>query len=1099
MESRRILIVEDEFITATDLKTNLEGIGYTVSGIARTGEEAVQLAEQDPPDLVLMDIKLGSPMDGIETAEILRAGTGVPVVYLTAHFDNEFLERAKSTEPYGYLVKPCNPIQVSTTVGLALHKARLEKRLADSEAKYRAIVEDQTELICRFAPDCTLTFVNGAYARYWERKPEEMIGTSFLDLIPETARGSAISHLESFSRDEPTKMMVHEVLGPGGDVRWQQWSDRAFFNEKGEFLEFQSVGMDVTDRVKAERALRESEEKYRFIAENMLDIVWIVGPDLSTTYVSPSIEKVLGFTPEDRKQQAPEEIMTPESYREVMERLAEEIQRDQEGGADPDRSVIVDAEYYCKDGSTVWMESRVQAIRDAENRLMGMFGVSRDITERKHHQSVLQAERDMGAAWSAAKSLKERLEICLRTAIQIASLDGGGIYVLDETDGSLTLRVHQGLSKGFVREVSCFSEDSRNARLVRQGVPTYIMTEDLPEARRNVLLSEGIKGLAIVPLVFEGRSVGSLNIASRSMHTIPEHARAALERIGRYASSFVAQEIQEEKIRQSQRDLDTLFNTVQDMLFILDGEGKIVHHNTIVTEKLGYAADQLIGKPVLFVHAEDRHEEARTVIASMLVGEIDTCAIPVKTRDGRRIPVETKVVRGHWRGRDVIIGICRDISERVELERRLRQVEKAEGLGRMAGAIAHHFNNQLQAVMGHLELAIGDLPRGAGPVESMTEAMKAAHRAARVSGLMLTYLGQTVSTRSPMDLSETCRLGLPLIEAAIPKHVLLETDLAAPGPAIRANAQQMQEVVTHLVTNAWEAMAEGGGTIHLSVKAVAAEDIPPTHRFPIGWQPKEKGYACLEVRDTGPGISGQDMEKLFDPFFSTKFTGRGLGLPVVLGIVRAHGGCITAESRAGVKDGGQGPGVGSLGPDDRGRRSEVGDQRSENLSDLASLREKPVGSVFRVFLPLIEGEVLRPKEKPVAVSDGPQGGGTVLLVEDTELVRNLGVRMLQRLGFTVLAAKDGLEGVAVFRDHRDEIRFVLSDLTMPRMDGWATIAALREIDPNVRIILASGYDEATVMSGDHAEQPQVFLAKPYSLEELRAAIGRVTAAKTKAI
>jgi len=155
--------------------------------------------------------------------------------------------------------------------------------------------------------------------------------------------------------------------------------------------------------------------------------------------------------------------------------------------------------------------------------------------------------------------------------------------------------------------------------------------------------------------------------------------------------------------------------------------------------------------------------------------------------------------------------------------------------------------------------------------------------------------------------------------------------------------------------------------------------------------------------------------------------------------------------------------------------------------------------VFRVFLPLIEGEVLRPKEKPVAVSDGPQGGGTVLLVEDTEQVRNLGVRMLQRLGFTVLAAKDGLEGVAVFRDHRDEIRFVLSDLTMPRMDGWATIAALREIDPNVRIILASGYDEASVMSGDHAEKPQVFLAKPYSLEDLRAAVGRVTAAKTKAI
>jgi CheY-like chemotaxis protein len=139
---------------------------------------------------------------------------------------------------------------------------------------------------------------------------------------------------------------------------------------------------------------------------------------------------------------------------------------------------------------------------------------------------------------------------------------------------------------------------------------------------------------------------------------------------------------------------------------------------------------------------------------------------------------------------------------------------------------------------------------------------------------------------------------------------------------------------------------------------------------------------------------------------------------------------------------------------------------------------------------LMEGEVSRP-EKKVALGDAIQGGGTVLLVEDTEQVRNLGVRMLQLLGFTVLAARDGVEGVEIFRERRNEIRFVLSDLTMPRMDGWKTIAALREIDPNVRVILASGYDEASVMSEVHAERPQIFLGKPYTIEGLRAAIGKV--------
>jgi CheY-like chemotaxis protein len=209
--------------------------------------------------------------------------------------------------------------------------------------------------------------------------------------------------------------------------------------------------------------------------------------------------------------------------------------------------------------------------------------------------------------------------------------------------------------------------------------------------------------------------------------------------------------------------------------------------------------------------------------------------------------------------------------------------------------------------------------------------------------------------------------------------------------------------------------------------------------------------------------------------------------------VRAHGGCITVESRVAgrrTEDRGQRAEVGGQRSEDRGQKSEIGDQRSENLGDLASLRENSAGSVFRVFLPLMEGEVPRPEKKRVTQGDALQVGGTVLLVEDTEEVRNVGVRALEFLGFRVIAARDGVEGVEMFREHRDKIRLVLSDLTMPRMDGWATIAALREIDPGVRVILASGYDEASVMREIHAERPQVFLGKPYSIEDLRAAIGK---------
>ena len=243
----------------------------------------------------------------------------------------------------------------------------------------------------------------------------------------------------------------------------------------------------------------------------------------------------------------------------------------------------------------------------------------------------------------------------------------------------------------------------------------------------------------------------------------------------------------------------------------------------------------------------------------------------------------------------------RIVAEKTELEAQNRQLQKAESLGRMAGAIAHHFNNHLQAVMGNLELALSEMT--AGDTDTITdclnEAMAAAHRASEVSGLMLTYLGQTPARRSPQDISSICRKNLPLFIAGLPKEVRLETDLSPTCPAVLANDNQIRQVLTNLISNAREAMESHEKVIHLSIREAAAENIPATFRFPAGWAPKNPVYACIEVSDTGCGIPAADIEKIFDPFFTTKFTGRGMGLPVTLGIVHAHGGVITVESEPG--------------------------------------------------------------------------------------------------------------------------------------------------------------------------------------------------------
>lgn len=278
-----------------------------------------------------------------------------------------------------------------------------------------------------------------------------------------------------------------------------------------------------------------------------------------------------------------------------------------------------------------------------------------------------------------------------------------------------------------------------------------------------------------------------------------------------------------------------------------------------------------------------------------------------RRKDGTTFPVELSNSRTLYRGQKLILCICRDISERkaadaekLALEARNRLLEKAESLRRMAGAIAHYFNNQLYVVTGNLEMAMEDIRKNFDATESVVAAFQAANRAADICRLMLVYLGQSFQRHKPIDLSEACRRSLAQLQAAIPKNILLETAFPSSGPIIRSDFHQLHQILSNLLTNAWEALSDRPeGRIRIAIETVSSEDIPTFRRYPVDWQPGQGGYACLEISDTGCGIAEQDIEKLFDPFFSTKFIGRGLGLPVVMGIITSHGGVITVESDLG--------------------------------------------------------------------------------------------------------------------------------------------------------------------------------------------------------
>jgi two-component system cell cycle sensor histidine kinase/response regulator CckA len=363
-----------------------------------------------------------------------------------------------------------------------------------------------------------------------------------------------------------------------------------------------------------------------------------------------------------------------------------------------------------------------------------------------------------------------------------------------------------------------------------------------------------------------------------------------------------------EKVLHERNDYNrNLLEVSLDFLVTIGRSGRISDVNAATERATGLSRWELLGTDFSghFTEPERAREGYQRVLRD---GTVRDYPLEIRHRDGHATPVSFNAVVYRDKGGRVrgVLAAVRDITERkraeeekAELEAQNRQLQKSESLGRMAGAIAHHFNNQLQAVMMNLEMAMNELPPNAAPVEYLAEARQSARKAAEVSGLMLTYLGKSFGKREPLDLSEACRRSLPMLRAAMPEDVTLETDIPSPGPAISANANQIQQVLINLVTNAWEAGGDGRDAVRLTVKAVAAGDIPAEYRFPIDWQPQDKAYVGLEVADTGCGIAEADIEKLFDPFYSTKFTGRGLGLAVVLGIVRSHGGAVTVESTPG--------------------------------------------------------------------------------------------------------------------------------------------------------------------------------------------------------
>jgi len=392
-------------------------------------------------------------------------------------------------------------------------------------------------------------------------------------------------------------------------------------------------------------------------------------------------------------------------------------------------------------------------------------------------------------------------------------------------------------------------------------------------------------------------------------------------------------------------------------------------------------------------------------------------------------------VQSALRGRRRQYQVREYLEERKRHQEELLQTQKLESLGVMAGGIAHDFNNLLTGILGNASL-LENLP-DADDRECAENIMKAAERAADLTKQMLAYSGKGRFVIRATNLSAQVREILPLIQPMIDKKVEVALVLAEQLPDIESDRGQLQQLIMNLVINGAEAMGGAQGRVIVTTSAIDVDEtflseVLSDHEIPVG------RYVCLEVRDTGMGMSEETKSKIFDPFFTTKFTGRGLGLAAVSGIVRGHKGALRVYS--------------SLGQ----------------------------GTTFKIFLPALAVKGGDGSSKPRPDS----GAGTVLLVDDEETVRKVGRICLEGQGFRVLLACNGREAVELFQLRSGEIALVILDMTMPVMSGQEALRLLREIRPEVPVIVCSGYNEAQVLRKLTEQGVGCFIQKPYSSSTL---------------
>ena len=802
---------------------------------------------------------------------------------------------------------------------------------------------------------------------------------------------------------------------------------------------FAEILSSAFERKQAEEALRESELKYRFLIESSpLGVfsadaegnIQIVNQTLVNILGSPSVEATKKFN-----------LLTFPPL--VDQGVSKIIQHSIRTG----KSFVGDFPYRSAWGKEIFCSFYLDPVFNSKHEVIGVQGVVEDITERKRAENIIKERLDFEETISAISSrfvgtidLDETINTSLAELGKISKASRDYLFIFD-TGGNTINNTHEWCAPGVEPHIQKLQNLSVNKHpsLIKKlldgesvEIEDVSKIEDSEEEFKKTLTDLNIKSCLFIPVRVGGKTIGFLGYDNvEECRPWSESDIRLLRLFAEILGSALERKQAEDNLRDSIRQNEAVLSAMPDMMFVLNRDGMIRNFKSDQDDQLAVPLDKVQGSNIRDASFSREAQQAifEHIEKALSTGNVQTVDYELKTPGGWQA-FEARIAPLN---ENEVVANVRNITERKKLEEEQLKAEKLNSLGILAGGIAHDFNNLMTAVLGNISLAKMYLDAEHKAHERLTAAERAAARTKDLTHQLLTFSKGGEPIKRPIhpgklvkEAAEFALRGTSVkYEFSCPKNLRM----------VNADQGQISQVIHNLVLNADQAMP-GGGVIHISCQNVTLNDgksLP----LPAG------KYVKISVKDQGTGIAQKHLQQIFDPYFTTKQTGSGLGLATVYSIIKKHAGYITVESELGT------------------------------------------GSTFTFYLPALSRKKTA-KFTPEATSF--TSSGKALIMDDENVVRETATKMLTNIGFSVVSVQTGEEAINVYRrqlQKGERFLIVLMDLTIPGgMGGKETIAKLRKIDPEVKAIVSSGYSNDPVMSNFKQYGFCGVIAKPYNQEEL---------------